>query len=246
MAALSHSLLRISASTKDMTQVDTRADELTELIRQIRGARPNPKKLKALLEKYEREFGFEAEKQALDIIAKTTTRAWSELAEGRESRGIDDLLDMLWGSFEQAGGVFTVERTEDSAQIHCTRCPIADSYLSIGKPKYGLIFHCSTDPHIVAGFNPEIEFRVTKRLMSGDDCCDHYYRLRRCTATIIRVFREPRCINRFTSGKFSTRRPYSSLTILRKPRKEMVAGVDLNNRFQDHEPCGIVCWRPVP
>ena len=55
---------------------------------------------------------------------------------------------------------------------------MADTYIKIGKPEYGLIFHCSTDPHIVAGFNPEMEFRITKKLMSSDECCDHYYHLK--------------------------------------------------------------------
>jgi len=54
---------------------------------------------------------------------------------------------------------------------------MAETYRKIGKPEYGLIFHCSTDPHIVSGFNPDMEFKITKRLMTGDDCCDHYYRL---------------------------------------------------------------------
>ncbi|MGY5865163.1 MAG: L-2-amino-thiazoline-4-carboxylic acid hydrolase [Candidatus Thorarchaeota archaeon] len=155
--------------------MDERDEELTELVAQIRAARSKPKKLKALLEKYENEFGPEAEKRVLEIIAENTEKSWANIAEERENNDIDGILDTLWKSFEQVGGEFTVERTEDSAQIHCTKCPMADTYLKIGKPEYGLIFHCSTDPHIVAGFNPEMEFRITKKLMSKDECCDHYY-----------------------------------------------------------------------
>lgn len=158
-----------------MKNLDERDEELTELVAQIRAARSKPKKLKALLEKYENEFGPEAEKRVLEIIAENTEKSWANIAEERENNDIDGILDTLWKSFEQVGGEFTVERTEDSAQIHCTKCPMADTYLKIGKPEYGLIFHCSTDPHIVAGFNPEMEFRITKKLMSKDECCDHYY-----------------------------------------------------------------------
>ncbi len=160
-----------------MNDQDTRDEELRELVTEIRTSRSNPKKLKALLERYESEFGPEAEQRVLEIIAENTKRAWIEIAKEREDNGIQGILDTLWKSFKEVGGEFTVERTEDSAQIHCTRCPMADTYRKIGKPEYGLIFHCSTDPHIVAGFNPEMEFKITKTLMK-DDCCNHYYRLK--------------------------------------------------------------------
>lgn len=159
-----------------MTGLDK--DKLREAVDQIRAARPDPLKLKAMIDKYEREFGQEAERLVLEIIEENTKRAWSEVAKRHGSNDIDGILDTLWESFERIGGEFTVERTQTSAQIRCTKCPIADSYLEIGKPEIGLLLHCSTNPPIVAGFNPEMEFRITKRIMSGDDCCDHYYSLK--------------------------------------------------------------------
>ena len=161
-----------------MTDLEARDDELRELVSQIRAARSNPKKLETLLAKYDREFGPKAKKRVLEIIAENTEKQWAEIAEERENNDIQGILDTLWRSFERVGGKFTVKRTEDSAQIHCTECPMADTYLKIGKPEYGMIFHCSTDPHIVAGFNPEMEFKITKKLMNGDDCCDHFYHLK--------------------------------------------------------------------
>ena len=160
-----------------MTDLDARDEELKELVTEIRTSRSKPKQLKSLLEKYEREFGPKAEKRVLEIIAEETERAWADIAKRRENNDIQGILDTLWNSFEQVGGEFTVERTEDSAQIHCTKCPMADTYRKIGKPELGMIFHCSTDPHIVAGFNPEMEFNITKNLMI-DDCCNHYYQLK--------------------------------------------------------------------
>jgi hypothetical protein len=157
-----------------MKDPDAHQKELKKLVAEIRAARSKPKKLKTLLEKYEQDFGLEAEQRVLEIIAENTKAAWASIAKEREDNGIQGILDTLWESFRSAGGEFTVERTENSARIHCTRCPIADTYRKIGKPEYGVIFHCSTDPHIVAGFNPEIEFKRTKTLMT-DDCCDHYY-----------------------------------------------------------------------
>lgn len=159
-----------------MKDLDAHEDELKKLVTEIRGARRKPKELKTLLEKYERDFGSESEQRVLDIIAEDTKAAWAGIAEDREDIGIQGILDTLWESFRGAGGEFTVERTTNSAKINCTRCPMADTYRKIGKPEHGLIFHCSTDPHIVAGFNSEMEFVRTKTLMT-DDCCDHYYRL---------------------------------------------------------------------
>ena len=164
-----------------MNDLDARDEELRNLVTEIRAARSKPKELTSLLERFEQEFGKEAEERVLEIIAEKTRELWAEIAEERKEEGggndIQGILDTLWKSFEGVGGEFTVERTEDSVQIHCTKCPMADTYRKIGKPEYGLIFHCSTDPHIVAGFNPEMEFKITKKLMM-DDCCDHYYRLK--------------------------------------------------------------------
>ena len=161
-----------------MNESESADRELKELVHDIRAARSNPKKLLTLIERYENEFGTEANERVLDIIAEMTRESWAEIASERDSNDIDGILDTLWKSFASVGGEFTVDRTEDSAQIYCTSCPMADTYLGIGKPEFGLIFHCSTDPHIVAGFNPEMEFKITKKLMSGDACCDHYYRLK--------------------------------------------------------------------
>ncbi|MFW9804251.1 MAG: L-2-amino-thiazoline-4-carboxylic acid hydrolase [Candidatus Thorarchaeota archaeon] len=159
-----------------MKALDAHEKEPKKLVTKIRAARSKPKKLKTLLEKYERDFGLESEQRVLEIIAENTKTAWKRIAEEREDNGIQGILDTLWESFRSAGGEFTVEKTENSACIHCTRCPIADTYRKIGKPEHGLIFHCSTDPYIVAGFNHEMDFKRTKTLMK-DDCCDHYYRL---------------------------------------------------------------------
>jgi hypothetical protein len=160
-----------------MKNLDVRDEELRKLVMEIRLARLKPERVNALLERYENEFGKVAEQRVLEIIAEETKAAWESVAEEREDNGVQGIIDTLWESFRNVGGEFTIERTENSAQVHCTRCPMADTYHKIGKPEYGLIFHCSTDPHIVAGFNPDMEFKRTKTLMM-DDCCDHYYCLK--------------------------------------------------------------------
>ncbi|MFX0093744.1 MAG: L-2-amino-thiazoline-4-carboxylic acid hydrolase, partial [Candidatus Hodarchaeota archaeon] len=110
-----------------------------------------------------------------EILAEQTRKAWAAIA-AREKSSFDDLIRRLWEDWTE--GEFTIEKSEKGVQIYCTKCPIADSYRSIGKQALGLIFQCSEDPYIAAGFNPNIEFRRSKTLMNGDDCCDHYYSIK--------------------------------------------------------------------
>jgi len=148
------------------------------LVHRIRAARNNPSKLNGLIEKYVREYGREADQTVLEIIAEETQYAWSELAKERGSNSIDDLLDTLWKSFGSIGGDYNVSREGGKVQIYATKCPMADTYRTIGKEEFGLMFHCSTDPHIVAGFNESMKFEISKTLMAGDDCCNHSYSMK--------------------------------------------------------------------
>jgi len=151
---------------------------LTKLVHSIRSARSTPTKLKSLLEKYEVEYGRKTDSEVLEIIAEETREGWAGIAIDRGSNSIDDLLDTLWKSFGDIGGEFTVHQKEGIVKIHATKCPMAETYQDLGKEEYGLIFHCSTDPHIVAGFNESMNFKITKTLMAGDDCCDHCYSMK--------------------------------------------------------------------
>ncbi|MFW9849802.1 MAG: L-2-amino-thiazoline-4-carboxylic acid hydrolase [Candidatus Thorarchaeota archaeon] len=153
-------------------------NRLVGLVHRIRAARNNPSKLNELIGKYVSEYGREADQIVLEIIAEETQYAWSELARERGSNSIDDLLDTLWKSFGSVGGEFTVSREGGIVQIHATKCPMADTYKKLGKQEFGLMFHCSTDPHIVEGFNENMNFEISKTLMAGDDCCNHCYSMK--------------------------------------------------------------------
>ncbi|MHA1907723.1 MAG: L-2-amino-thiazoline-4-carboxylic acid hydrolase [Candidatus Thorarchaeota archaeon] len=154
---------------------EKRKSKLTELVHRIRAARNDPSKLNKLIEKYVNEYGRESDSEVLEIIAEETRYGWSELAKERGSNSIDDLLETLWSGFGSIGGEYSVQREGDMVQIYATKCPMADTYRKLGKEEFGLMFHCSTDPHIVAGFNENMNFEITKTLMAGDDCCDHCY-----------------------------------------------------------------------
>ncbi|MHA2496378.1 MAG: L-2-amino-thiazoline-4-carboxylic acid hydrolase [Candidatus Hodarchaeales archaeon] len=168
--------------SKENNDVEEENEQLWEKIRAIRGNWRKPDKLKALLAEWEEigpGFGPEYNERASKLVGHHTRMAWASIATEERDNSIEDLLRTLWESFRQAGGEFTVEKTEaGGVQIHATKCPMADVYKSIGKESYGFLFHCVTDPHIVAGFNPEIDFRRTKTLMEGHAECDHYYEMK--------------------------------------------------------------------
>ncbi|MFW9916755.1 MAG: L-2-amino-thiazoline-4-carboxylic acid hydrolase [Candidatus Thorarchaeota archaeon] len=157
-------------------------EQIWKKIKGIRGMWREPEKLKAFLAEWEEfgpEFGPDYNERASKLVGHHTRIAWASLAAELKDNSIEDLLQTLWESFREVGGEFTVDKTDTGAvEIHVTKCPLADAYRSIGKESYGFLFHCVTDPHIVAGFNPEIDFRRTKTLMEGHEECDHYYEMK--------------------------------------------------------------------
>jgi hypothetical protein len=150
-------------------------NEIREKILLIRKSWRDPRKLNDLLDEWERNIGQKYNHVAKEYVAEQTRSAWSKLASQKGNTSLDNLISILWEQWTE--GEFTIERTKTSVQIYCTKCPIANAYKSINKEKYGLLFHCSEDPFIVEGFNPDIKFRRTKTLMNADDCCDHFYSL---------------------------------------------------------------------
>lgn len=151
---------------------------LRKLVREIRNAYNHPFRLKHLLTQYESKYGEAANSAVLEIVAEDTERTWGSIAYDQGSNSIDDLLEILWLNFAETGGEYTAHHENDAVVVYTTKCPIADIYHKIGKSSLGKIFHCSTDSHIVKGFNSSIQFKNTQTLMDGHDCCDHCYTLK--------------------------------------------------------------------
>ncbi|MFW9921130.1 MAG: L-2-amino-thiazoline-4-carboxylic acid hydrolase [Candidatus Thorarchaeota archaeon] len=151
---------------------------LRKLVREIRSVRNHPFRLKQLLAEYEANYGEDANSAVLQIVAEDTRRIWAGIAYDKGSNSLDDLLDCLWIQFEDTGGEFALHHEDGAIHVCATKCPIADVYKRIGKESLGMLFHCSSDPFIVEGFNDSIEFSLAKTLMEGDDYCDHRYSLK--------------------------------------------------------------------
>ena len=128
-----------------------------------------------LLNRMKATFGPDVAKVVDQMVADRTLKQWSEIAQSETSHTIEDLVRLLWEPLRTRGFEYTIEKKEAGVQIYCTKCAFVDMAKEIGGTEWMYHLNCGTDPHIVAGFNPQIGFQRTKTLMQGDDCCDHFY-----------------------------------------------------------------------
>ena len=129
----------------------------------------------AILNDLQQRYGAKVA-EVIDLVVSVNTRSgWAKIGQQQASRTIEDFIRLLWDQLPALGFEFTSTTTADGVQMHCTRCP----HVALGEALNGKtwLYHlvCGGDPHMVAGFNPDMGFRRTKTLMQGDDCCDHYY-----------------------------------------------------------------------
>ena len=133
-----------------------------------------------MLKAMRKRFGDEALKTAEAVEGENVLRKWQAIARESEKSGIEDLIKVLWEPMRiQMGLEYTCEKTPDGFQMRCTKCPFANlaSDWDAQEEIFSLI--CSCDPVIAESFNPDIALRRTKTLVQGDECCDHFYFLRK-------------------------------------------------------------------
>lgn len=128
-----------------------------------------------MLDRMKGRFGQDVYAVVEEMVADRTLIAWRQIAQQEEHHSVDDLVRILWEPLKNQGFEYSIERREDGIQIYCTKCPICDLAQEISGQEWMVYLNCGTDPHIVQGFNPEIQFKRTKTLMQGHDCCDHFY-----------------------------------------------------------------------
>jgi predicted ArsR family transcriptional regulator len=127
-----------------------------------------------LLRIMKEHFGEEAYQIYMKEENGRVRRNWSKIAEENGDNSIESLIKRIWeplpSSFE-----YTMEKTEAGVQFKCTKCPIADRALRLGVGEQMYYAICSNDFAAAEGFNPNIGFTMTKTLMQGDGCCNHFY-----------------------------------------------------------------------
>jgi hypothetical protein len=67
----------------------------------------------------------------------------------------------------------------EAYEFNVTRCRYAEMYRRLGIADLGPLLSCNRDGTMIAGFNPDIEFRRTQTLMEGAPHCDFRYRVPR-------------------------------------------------------------------
>jgi predicted ArsR family transcriptional regulator len=156
--------------TKTKQTMEEKLREQIELFQ-----RRNLEEKAALLNALKQRFGSDVINVVARVVAEQTRQEWAEIARKEERNSIDELIQLAWEPLHAVGYEFTIDHRHDGVQVHCTVCPIYNMTRELGIVEWGYHFHCSKDPQVVEGFNPNIGFRRTKTLMEGYDCCDHFY-----------------------------------------------------------------------
>jgi hypothetical protein len=95
------------------------------------------------------------------------------------SRGLEAVKTALWDHLGPEFEYQVVEETDETLRFRVTRCPLAARMRELGAGEIGLAYYCAYDYGFCQGLNPDIVFERTKTLMSGDDCCNHGYVLKK-------------------------------------------------------------------
>jgi len=116
--------------------------------------------------------------EAYDVIVKASgvrvKQGWKKKAEEHGDNSIESLIKLLWETLPPEFE-WTMEKTDAGVQMKCTKCPTAERALRLGVGEQFYYVICKNDWAVAEGFNPNIGFTMTKTLMQGDDCCNHFY-----------------------------------------------------------------------
>ena len=117
---------------------------------------------------------YEAVDQFLEYyIRKGWAETGSKMAvEGEE---IDTFIKLLWEPLKPIGFVYSMDRKNKDAFFCVTECPIYEAAKTTGLHKWLYHLACKTDFYSATSFSSKIDFRRTKTLIEGDNCCDHCY-----------------------------------------------------------------------
>jgi len=120
-------------------------------------------------------FGEEAYDVIVEANRERVKEAWRIKAEEHGDNSIESLIKLLWEPLPKEEFNYTMEKTDTGVQMICTKCPGAEKALRLGVGEQNYYLFCKNDWFIAEGFNPNIGFTMTKTLMRGDDCCNHFY-----------------------------------------------------------------------
>ncbi len=117
----------------------------------------------------------------LEAVRSYVESSTEERLRGAElpRRDLDAILEILW---RPSGGALDWEveaKTPEMLRICVKRCVFAEEMRRREAADIGLAFYCAYDYGFCRGFHPDLQFRRTKTLMEGHDCCNHEYLLKK-------------------------------------------------------------------
>jgi hypothetical protein len=119
------------------------------------------------------KFGPEVIETVEEEKGKRVRKAWANFANKQESKTLDLFISTVWEPNLDLFDCTVTKKSENEVQMKVTRCIFAEIAKELGIEKWGFRLYCKDDPHMVAGYNPKMEYKREKTLMEGDDCCDH-------------------------------------------------------------------------
>ncbi|MCL1786541.1 MAG: L-2-amino-thiazoline-4-carboxylic acid hydrolase [Defluviitaleaceae bacterium] len=120
-------------------------------------------------------YGEEACQVYVKANSQRVMQRWRKKAEEVGDNSIESLIKHLWEPLLAKGYEYTMEKTEMGTQMRCTKCPAVAPAKRHGIAEQMFYMCCENDRFIAEGFNPNIGLKLTKTLMQGDDCCNHFY-----------------------------------------------------------------------
>ena len=110
------------------------------------------------------------------FIFNRTEAGWKETAaDCIDDNSLKGFVSLFWGPLKQSLEYEEEWLDEETVKFKVTKCTVCEACKKAGLTDIGYHVYCMTDPAVVSGINPEIEFSRTHTLMQGDDYCDHCY-----------------------------------------------------------------------
>lgn len=121
----------------------------------------------------------EGSKVFADFIFNRTADSWRETTKlCIEDTSLKSFVDFFWGPLKKSLKYEEAWDGEDKVTFKVTHCTVCEACKKAGLTDIGYHVYCMTDPAVVQGINPEIQFERTHTLMQGDAYCDHCYMCR--------------------------------------------------------------------
>lgn len=131
-----------------------------------------------LIRAFAAEIGEERARRIAGDALKKIAFAQGKAASEKFGKGIVSLKANCISVWNKGGelGIEAVKDSKEECSFNVRRCAYAEMYEKLGCRDLGSVISCARDFAFIEGFDKDIEFKRTKTLMDGGDCCDFCYR----------------------------------------------------------------------